>query len=73
MHDVINYFLGTFYFTLGNLPPKYRSQLSSIHLVALVKATFISSYGMDAVLRPIVDDVKKLVHEKHYVLLFMIN
>ena len=52
------YNLGSFYFTLGNL---YRSKLSSIYLVALVKSKFISDYGMDAVLKPIVDDIKKLV------------
>ena len=55
------YNLGSFYFTLGNLPPMYRSKLSSIYLVALVKSKFISDYGMDVVLKPIVDDIKKLV------------
>lgn len=52
---------GSFYFTLGNLSPKYRSKLSSIYLVALVKSKFISIYGMDAVLKPFIDDIKKLV------------
>ena len=51
----------TFYFTLGNLSLKYQSQLTSIYLVALVKSSFISAYGMDEVLRPFVNDVKKLV------------
>lgn len=53
--------LGAFYFTLGNLSPKYRSKLTSIYLLALVKSSFISSYGMDAVLKPFIDDMKKLV------------
>ena len=53
--------VGAFYFTIGNLSPKYRSQVSTIQLVALVKASFISKYGMDAVLKPFVDDLKKLV------------
>jgi len=53
---------GAFYFTLGNLSPLYRSRLSSIQLVALVKASFISEYGMDAVLAPFINDVKKLVY-----------
>ncbi len=44
----------------GNLLPKYRSKLSSIYLVALVKSTFTSTYGMDAVLQPFID-FKKLV------------
>lgn len=58
---MLSILLGTFYLTIGNLPPKYRSQLSSIHLVALVKTSFIGSYGMVSVLKPFVTDVKKLV------------
>ena len=52
---------GAFYFTLGNLPPKYRSRLTSIHLLALVKSSFISQYGMDAIMKPFIQDLKKLV------------
>jgi len=60
----VNYLhTGAFYFTLGNLSPKYRSKLSSIYLLALVKSKFISEYGMDAVLKPILDDIKKLVYK----------
>ena len=55
------YFIGAFYFTLGSISPKYRSQLSAIQLVALVKSSFISTYGMDEILKPFVKDVKKLV------------
>ena len=54
-------FSGSFYFTLGNLSPKYRSKLTSIYLLALVKSTFISTYGMDVVLKPFINDMKKLV------------
>ena len=52
---------GAFYFTLGNMSPKYRSKLSCIFLLGLVKSKFVSEYGMDAVLKPIIDDVKRLV------------
>ena len=52
--------LGIFYFTLGNVQPKYCSKLSTIQLVAIVKHKHLSVYGMDAVLRPFVD-MKKLV------------
>ena len=58
---LFSYCVGMFYFTLGNLSPKYRSYLPNIQLVAIVKASFISIYGMDKILQPIVDDVKKLV------------
>ena len=50
-----------FTFTLGNLHPKYRSKLSSIHLVALVSNPNLSKYGIDAVIKPFVGDMKKLV------------
>ena len=53
--------LGTFYFMLGNLHPKHRSKLSSIFLVALVKHKLLQKYGMDRILEPFVQDIKKLV------------
>lgn len=56
-----SYFAGMFYFTIGNLSPMYRSQLTNIHLVAIAKTGHIDTYGMDAVLKPFVDDLKKLV------------
>ena len=43
------------------MQPKYRSKLSTIQLVAIVKHKHLSVYGMDAVLRRFVDDMKKLV------------
>ena len=58
---IVQYIVGIFYFILGNVQPKFRSKLSSIQLVAIVKSTVLSAYGMDAVLRPFVDDLKKLV------------
>ncbi len=53
--------LGCFYFTLGNMHPRYRSKFQSIQLVALVKNEYIKKYSMNTVLRPIVDDLKRLV------------
>lgn len=55
------YIIGIFYFTLGNVQPKFRSKLSTIQLVAIVESPVLMSYGMDAVLLPIVNDIKKLV------------
>ena len=52
---------GTFHFTLGKLALKYRSRLTPIHLVALVKSIFIGTYGIDAILKPFIDDMKNLV------------
>ena len=58
-----NFFLdtGMFYFHLGNIHPKYRSKLSSIQLLGIVKSKHISEYGIDSILDPFVADVKKLV------------
>lgn len=52
--------IGAFYFTLGNCSPQFRSKLKSIQLLALVKTSLIKKYGMDAILKPIVKDLKIL-------------
>jgi hypothetical protein len=49
-----------FYYTLGNLSPKYRSSLKAIQLLAVLKTTDLMNYGVDAVLDPIMDDIKTL-------------
>ncbi len=60
---------GFFYFTLGNLEPKYRSTIASIQLLGIVKKSLLDKYGIDAVLQPFVDDLKKLVIVKLYCIL----
>ena len=55
------YNVGFFYFTVANVSPKYRSLLRAINLVALVKKKWIKQYSMNAILKPIVKDIKKLV------------
>jgi hypothetical protein len=52
--------LGFFYYLLGNLSPVLRSQLKSIQLLAVAKATVIVKYGADAILDPIMNDIKVL-------------
>lgn len=47
--------LGAFYFTIGNIHPKVRSKIS---VLAVVKSTHLKKYGMNAILRPIIDDVE---------------
>ena len=59
--SILSIIIGMFYFTLGNLSPKFRSKLASINLLAIVKTKCLSSYGMDKVLRPFIEDLKKLV------------
>jgi hypothetical protein len=38
-----------------------RSKLSAIYLLALVKHKLLVKYGIDRVLKPFIEDVKKLV------------
>lgn len=52
--------LGCFFFTLGNVRPRYRSALKAINLVAVGKHKDICKYGMDTFLSPFVDDLKAL-------------
>ncbi len=65
--------LGFFYFTLGNLAPRYRSKLSSIQLLGIVKRRVIEVYGMNAILKPFVDDLKKLVCVYKYNILALVS
>ena len=40
---------------------KYQSQLKNIQLCALVKQNVMSKYGMNECLKPLVEDIKKLL------------
>ena len=48
------------YLSVLSLPGKYRSRLDNILLVALAQTTLVSKYGINAILRPIVDDLQQL-------------
>lgn len=52
--------LGILYYTLGNLDPKLRSSLKSIHLLSIAKYELIIRYGIEELLKPVVHDVLKL-------------
>lgn len=45
---------------LANIPPKYRSHLNTIQLVALVKAADLKQYGFSTLLAPLIHDLKIL-------------
>ena len=42
--------------------PRYRSKLRMIQLVAICRTKYIKRYSLDAVLQPVVQDLKKLVN-----------
>ena len=50
---------------LGNVHPRYRSTYKMIQLAALCKVQYINKYSLDCVLRPMVEDIKKLVSIKN--------
>ena len=45
---------------LGNLSPHLRSQLKSIQLLAVAKASVVEKYGVDTILEPFMQDLKIL-------------
>ncbi|CAC5388564.1 unnamed protein product [Mytilus coruscus] len=62
-HKVKNFKIGAFYMTLGNIPPKYRSQLYTIQLVALCMSSLLKTHGFKEVLQPLIYDLKLLETE----------
>jgi hypothetical protein len=52
--------LGIVLFTLGNVHPKFRSSLKVIHLIATATAPVIEKHGIDCILKPFLDDIRKL-------------
>lgn len=55
---------------LGNLHPKLRSRHASEQLIALCRRELISKYSLNAVLQPIVDDIRKLVSPNTYMYMY---
>ena len=51
---------GLLYYMLGNIDPKYRSTLHTIQLLAVVKSAYIDKYGVNAILEPVMEAVRKL-------------
>ena len=49
-----------FYYTLGNLNPKLRSKRCAVRLLAIVNGKLVKKYGYNAVLEPILSDIKIL-------------
>lgn len=52
--------LCAFYYTVGNMDGRYRSQLKHIHLALLVRYSYVKQCGWDVILKPMLDDLKEL-------------
>ena len=50
-----------FYFMLSNISPNKRSKLRGIQLLAICKQKMIKRYGINQILKPIIDDIKAMV------------
>ena len=57
MFSIIISYTGLFYYTIGNFDPKYRSAVHTIQLVAVVKSSLSTKYGINAILKPFMDDI----------------
>lgn len=52
--------LAVFYFTIQNFPPQLNSCLNNIFLLAVAYTEDIKKYGINKILKPLVDDLKLL-------------
>ena len=48
------------YFSLGNIPGKFRSRYHSINLLAIFHNDQVELFGLDEILRPIVEAITQL-------------
>lgn len=67
-------YLGFFYYTIGNISPKFRSSLKAIQLVAVAKSSVIEKYGASVVLQSFMESIKVLevVHIYYVVCIFYV-
>ena len=59
-YEYIAVTVGCYYYTLRNIHPSYRCTLSSIQLLCLVEVPILEKYGHDLILKPAIEDIKKL-------------
>ena len=55
--------LGIILFTLGNIPPRYRSTLRAINLIACAEHPVILKHGIDCILEPFICDLNTLASQ----------
>lgn len=55
--------LAAFYYTLGNIPYQYRSETKNMQLALMCWATDLKKFGFNAVLEPLIKDLKILEDE----------
>lgn len=55
--------LAVFYYTLGNIPITYRSCIDDIQLALICKSADLKHFGLNAILAPLINDLKILETE----------
>ena len=60
--------LDMFYYTLGNLNPKVRSKHCAVRLLGIANSHLVKKYGHNAILRPMIEDIKKLENGCNFVI-----
>ena len=53
-------YVALFYYTVGNISPKHRSNLKFVQLLAILKSNQLKKYGISAVLQSFMDDLNQL-------------
>ncbi|XP_047126505.1 uncharacterized protein LOC124807880 [Hydra vulgaris] len=48
------------YYTIGNLHPRYRSQMSQVHLAALVRSNILKKTSYSEIMKPLIDELIEL-------------
>ena len=59
-NDTCIFYIGCFYFTLGNMRPQLWSTIKAIQLIALAKTSHNYQYGISPILQCITDDILHL-------------
>ena len=52
--------IGLFYYTLGNINPKFRSATQTIQLLTVVRTSLIEKYGINEIFNPLLESIHQL-------------
>ncbi|XP_033125438.1 uncharacterized protein LOC117123569 [Anneissia japonica] len=52
--------LDLYYYTIGNISPKFRSKRCAVRLLAIANAKLVKKYGINCIMRPIIEDLQLL-------------
>ena len=52
--------LDMYYYSMGNISPKFRSKRCAVRLFAIANADLVKKYGIDCIMKPLVDDLQLL-------------